>query len=129
MNLNVIKTFCERRDGGLKRLAYDIGMSEQNLHRCIRNNKIQANDLEKIAVLLNKDIRVFFDQRVIVEDSDSAGDKGETAGNASTALQSSGTIPEGMSVATAERIRLLEQLVAEKERLIKLYESIWTEKK
>ena len=45
MNLEAIKKFSEKREGGLKKLAADIGMSEQNLHRCIRNNKIQAVDL------------------------------------------------------------------------------------
>lgn len=37
-------------------------MSVPNLHRCIRENKIQASDLEKISRLLGVDIRVFFDE-------------------------------------------------------------------
>lgn len=51
---------CENREGGLKKLALDIGMSEANLHRCINNNKIQATDLENIASLLNVRVGVFF---------------------------------------------------------------------
>ena len=61
MNLEIIRRLSEKRSGGLKKLATDAGMSEQNLHRCIRNNKIQADDLEKIAILLKVDIRIFFD--------------------------------------------------------------------
>lgn len=61
MNLGLIRTLSEKRTGGMRKLAADIGMSEANLHRCVNNNKIQAADLEKIARLLNIDIRVFFD--------------------------------------------------------------------
>ena len=42
MNLEIVRKLSENRGGGLKKLAADVGMSEQNLHRCIRNNKIQA---------------------------------------------------------------------------------------
>lgn len=64
MNLEIIKKLSENRDGGLKKLASDIGMSEQNLHRCIRNNKIQAEYLEQIAVKLEVDILQFFNDEV-----------------------------------------------------------------
>lgn len=63
MNLELIKKLSEKYNGGLKKLSADIGMSEQNLHRCIRYNKIQASDLENIAMMLNVDIRVFFDSK------------------------------------------------------------------
>ena len=69
MNLMVLRTLSERYEGGLKKLAQDIEMSEANLHRCINNNKIQASDLEKIAIRLNVDIRVFFDSAAIKNDS------------------------------------------------------------
>lgn len=64
MNLEIIRQLSEKRSGGLKKLATDVGMSEQNLHRCIRNNKIQAGDLEEIAKLLGVDICLFFDNEV-----------------------------------------------------------------
>jgi len=35
MNLELIKKLSEKYNGGLKKLSADIGMSEQNLHRCI----------------------------------------------------------------------------------------------
>lgn len=48
----------------MRQLASDIGMSEANLHRCVNNNKIQAADLEQIALKLRVDIRQFFDDEV-----------------------------------------------------------------
>lgn len=69
MNLMVLRTLSERYDGGLKKLAQDIDMSEANLHRCINNNKIQASDLEQIAIKLDVDVRIFFDAAAIKNDS------------------------------------------------------------
>ena len=69
MNLTVLRTLGEKYGGGLKKLAQDIGMSEANLHRCINNNKIQATDIEQIAVRLNIDVRTFFDTTAIKNDS------------------------------------------------------------
>ena len=69
MNLMVLRTLGETYDGGLKKLAQDINMSEANLHRCINNNKIPANDLEKIAINLGVDVRIFFDAAAIKNDS------------------------------------------------------------
>lgn len=62
MNLQLIKTFVEkeRYPGGVKGLAEAVGMTEQNLHRCVRENKIQAQDLEKISIELNISITEFF---------------------------------------------------------------------
>jgi DNA-binding Xre family transcriptional regulator len=62
--MNIIKTkeLAEKRVGGLKKLAKDIGMSEANLHRCINANKIQATDLEKIASIFDIPVGYFFDE-------------------------------------------------------------------
>ncbi|MBQ2979713.1 MAG: helix-turn-helix transcriptional regulator [Bacteroidaceae bacterium] len=64
MKLGLIRNLCEKRAGGMRQLASDIGMSEANLHRCVNNNKIQAADLEQIALRLGVDIRQFFDDEV-----------------------------------------------------------------
>jgi len=66
MDLGLIRSLCEKRAGGMRQLASDIGMSEANLHRCVNNNKIQAADLEQIALKLRVDIRLFFDDEVRV---------------------------------------------------------------
>lgn len=117
MNLEAIKKFSENRVGGLKKLAVDAGMSEQNLHRCIRNNKIQAADLETIALLLNVDIRLFFDENL-----SSHINNVETKGDFSPASLNGDVTVTGCSDAAVlkERIKYLEAIVEEKERLIKV---------
>ncbi len=62
MNLQRIKILAESKHKEFKGLAKAIGMSEGNLHRCVRENKIQAQDLEKIASELNVSILEFFDK-------------------------------------------------------------------
>ena len=74
MNLMVLRTLTEHYDGGLKKLAQDIGMSEANLHRCININKIQASDLEQIAIRLNVDVRTFFEVEALKNDSQEVED-------------------------------------------------------
>lgn len=114
MNLEVIKKFSEKREGGLKKLALDIGMSEQNLHRCIRNNKIQAADLEKIAILLKVDVRIFFDESgaAIADNGAVAVSGGATAHHITTNATNAG------DAILQQKVASLEALLAEKERLI-----------
>lgn len=119
MNLEAIKKFSEKRKGGLKKLATDIGMSEQNLHRCIRNNKIQAADLENIALLLKVDIRIFFDEEILSLPNNLV----ETKGDFSPASMN-GNVTVGTDAVLTERVKALEALLAEKERLIKVYEKM-----
>lgn len=114
MNLEVIKKFSEKREGGLKKLALDIGMSEQNLHRCIRNNKIQAADLEKIAILLKVDVRIFFD-----ESGAAIADNGAVAvAGGATAHHITTNATTASDVMLQQKVDALEALLAEKERLI-----------
>lgn len=68
MYLQRIKTEAERQGKDLKKIASDIGMSEQNLHRCVRLNKIQAEDLKKIADILDVNIDFFFDEKVEIKE-------------------------------------------------------------
>lgn len=77
MNLETIKFYCEKQGVAIKQLANDVGMSEPNLHRCIRLNKIQAQDLENIAILLKVDIREFFDEKAIINDSQTSSKDAE----------------------------------------------------
>ena len=62
MNLKKIKIISENNKITLTSLANRINMSYQNLNRCIRENKMQAQDLEKIASILNVPISYFFDE-------------------------------------------------------------------
>ena len=78
MNLELIKILAELRRVPFKSLAASIGMSEGNLHRCVRENKIQASDLEQIAIKLDVPIGDFFDEAPSVHVE--AHDHGQAAG-------------------------------------------------
>lgn len=126
MDLGLIRNLSEKRSGGMRKLASDIGMSEANLHRCVNNNKIQAADLEKIALLLKVDIRLFFDEEVS-KLSDKSVRSVETNGDFSPASMH-GNVSIGTDAILAERVKYLEELLAEKERLIKVYERMMEKK-
>lgn len=125
MDLEKIRMLSERYNGGLKRLAYDIGMSEANLHRCINKNKIQASDLEKIANCLGVDVVTFFDlsnknvgQKTVTSNDYSVvpvhGDTAETTSNVTTAVL------EERIRSLQEQLKSQRQLLEEKERTIKI---------
>ena len=112
MELQRIKSLCERRRGGLRGLAIAVGMTEQNLHRCIRENKIQAGDLERIAAELAVDIDFFF------RDGDTPKAAPTIAGDNDTTTMVSDAV-------LSERVKLLMQLISEKdERINELKERI-----
>ena len=113
MNLDVLRKLSEGRSGGLKKIATDIGMSEANLHRCINNNKIQASDLEKIALLLNVDIGVFFDYAV-------SGRGNAIANGYSSVAAVNSEVSMTGELSLSQKIKYLEQLLAEKERTIQI---------
>jgi DNA-binding Xre family transcriptional regulator len=121
MNLQLIKNYCESRQGGLKQLAEDCNMSEANLHRCIRLNKIQASDLEKIASLLKVSVSVFFDpptEGVHVEAHGYAQSAGRDINNGPDYAQ---TLQLKERVSHLEqRLRDKDATIAEKERLIQV---------
>ncbi|MBD5314681.1 MAG: hypothetical protein HDS08_00725 [Bacteroides sp.] len=101
MNLQLIKRYGDSYPGGLKRLAADAGMSEANLHRCIRNNKIQAGDLEALSQRLGVEIGIFFAE-------------------ASNAVETQSDSQHGEVSWLHEKIALLEQRIKDKDELIKM---------
>lgn len=114
MDLGQIKILAEKAKIPFKTVAYEIGMSEGNLHRCVRENKIQAADLEKIALLLNVDINLFFDKKLAA-----LSNSVKTIGDYSPASVN-GNVSVSVDAVLAERVKALETLVAEKERLIQV---------
>lgn len=64
MNLGGIKRFSKNRSGGLKKLAADIGMSEQICIDVLGITKYKQMFLEQIALKLKVDILQFFDNEV-----------------------------------------------------------------
>ncbi len=60
MKLIQIKEISKKKGKTIKSIADAIDMSAQNLHKCIRENKIPAVELEKIADFLNVPVALFF---------------------------------------------------------------------
>lgn len=107
MNLQQIKILAEKKKypGGIKGLADAVGMTEQNLHRCVRENKIAAQVLERIASELSVSIIEFFDENIQSVHTEGDFSPASTTGSASVMV--------GDAV-LAERVKSLEALVAEK---------------
>lgn len=112
MNLQIIKLKVEtlRFPGGIKGLAEKVGMTEQNLHRCVRENKIQAQDLESIAKQLNMSVSEFFDEapKAVVH----------TEGDYSPASKNGDVSVIVGDAVLLERVKALEALLAEKDARI-----------
>lgn len=112
MNLQIIKLKVEalRFPGGIKGLAEKVGMTEQNLHRCVRENKIQAQDLERIAKQLNMSVSEFFDEapKAVVH----------TEGDYSPASKNGDVSVIVGDAVLVERVKSLEALLAEKDARI-----------
>lgn len=106
---------AEKRRMPFKTLASSIGMSEGNLHRCVRENKIQASDLEKIAKVLNVSVGYFFEEDTLPSGSV------RTEGDFSPAsLNGNVTNNVGAAAVLKDKIKSLEALLAEKERTIRI---------
>lgn len=111
MDLQRIKIEAEKKGITFKSIAASIDMSEGNLHRCVRENRIAAQDLEKIARLLKVSVGTFFDESAITSVT--------TSGDYSPASDSGDiTLNVGASVLT-ERIKAMEALIKEKDERIK----------
>ena len=116
MNLEIIRNLCEKRDGGIKGLAKKIEMSDTNLFRCIRLNKIQAEVLENIALELGVKVGVFFGE---VELDEKPAIKNNSMRQRVTNGNASMTIGD-TSALMSERVAHLEELLREKERTIRI---------
>lgn len=133
MYLRLIKTAAERKRFTIKELADAVSISENQIHTIVRENKIKAQVLERIAQVLGEPIENFFDESVRrpVADSHAAIASGKDA--KAEANDYRGAKIVGAKDADArisvleEKIELLtrqletqRQLIAEKERTIGL---------
>ena len=69
MNLSNIKKIAESKRITLTSICNEIGMTTANLHKCIRENRIEAGALEKIAQVLEVPINCFYDNTEPVLDA------------------------------------------------------------
>lgn len=127
MNLYIIKSLIEENkfSGGVRGLAEVVGMTEQNLHRCVRENKIQAGDLEKISKVLGVPISIFFNEDRIEEIGKmtiSATDHSQAAGRDLHIATEDALMAERVND-LRDQIAILKSQLADKERIIQLMSS------
>lgn len=67
MKLIRIKQLSQKRNGGLTKVAADIGMNVSNLHRCVNINDMKASDLERVAQIFGVPVSYFFDDETQAE--------------------------------------------------------------
>lgn len=66
-NLQKIKKLSKARSISLKSIAEHVGISEQGLHKMIREETMSAVILEQIACLLKVNVCVFFNRERVCE--------------------------------------------------------------
>lgn len=74
MKLLLIRELSGKRKIPITKLAEQVGMSEQNLHRSIRNNKIDAEILGKIASVLGVSVTIFYEETSQLSDMTNKSD-------------------------------------------------------
>lgn len=69
MKLLLIKELSAEKKIPISKMAEQVGLSEQNIHRSIRNNKIDAEVLGKIAYVLGVSVTIFYEDMSVGPDS------------------------------------------------------------
>lgn len=62
-NLSLIRSIAKERKITLKTLATQVGLTEQGLHKILRDNTTTITTIERIAQVLEVSPIVFFDER------------------------------------------------------------------
>jgi transcriptional regulator with XRE-family HTH domain len=57
-----VKSLAEENNLPIRKLAIQIGMSENNLYKCFNRNSIEVKHLEKIAQVLKVPVAAFFSE-------------------------------------------------------------------
>lgn len=70
MRLLIIKELSVKKKIPISKMAEQVGLTEQNIHRSIRNNKIDAEVLGKIAKVLGVSVTIFYEDIVAETNSD-----------------------------------------------------------
>lgn len=105
-----LKTLISNCGVSQSEIARRLGMSHQSFNQCMIVKDVKSGLLEKVAAVLGVDMSFFYPIK-----SNNAVTSGV---NSVAAIQS--TVSQGDSAVLQERVRLLEKLLDEKERLIKV---------
>ena len=94
----------------LNQIAERLGITAQSLNSCFKGKDVRSNTIERIAEVLGVKMSFFYP----MEGSNAFA----SGNNGVTVIQS--TVSQDDSAVLQERVRLLEKLLDEKERTIKI---------
>ena len=112
MNGRELKERVELLGVSQRKLAEMMGVTPQTIKAILTAKDVRTSTVERIAIVMGKPVSFFFGQE---SESQSAVASGA---NSVAAIQS--TVSQGESAVLQERVRLLEKLLEEKERTIKI---------
>jgi len=131
MWVDKVKVIANKRGYSLKDIASLMDMSETNLYKCFKRGSIETKHLVKLANTLGISTTYFFDEE------SNTGHKAHAAGDRSVAVAGDGNFFSGDSQSKrdtagvnkdSEKVKMLKQLLAEKERLLVEKEKLLEEK-
>ena len=93
-------------------IARQLGMSHQSLNQMLSAADVKTSLLERIAQVLNVPVSFLYGERDEGQNAVASGDSSIAVNNIT------GNIEAGDTSALQERVKLLEQLLAERERII-----------
>lgn len=98
----------------LATIADDLGVTAQSLNSTFHVKDVRSGTIEKIAKVLNKPVSYFYG-----EEAPAAGSATVTGNNSAASVGGDATV-NTTGEELQERIKLLQELLAEKERTIKI---------
>ena len=121
-NLQKIKDIAETKGISIRELAARVGLGENRIHVMCKTNSTKIETLENIARVLGVPVSCFFDNTITVEEYHAHGDRGFVARQINTVDQRATAAPDDCApdAVLAERVKALEALLEEKERLIQI---------
>ncbi len=131
MWVDKVKSIANKRGYSLKDIASLIDMSEANMYKCFKRGSIETKHLVKLADTLGVPATYFF------EEEDKTGQKAHAEGDRSVAVAGDGNFFSGDSQPKkdtagvdedSEKVKMLKQLLTEKDRLLVEKEKLLEEK-
>lgn len=127
-NLQKIKDLSKAKNIPLKTIAEQVGISEQGIHKMIREETMSAVILEQIACILKVNVCVFFNRERVCEHYEQYNATAERAIAAKRIgrVDNRNMLPkarkEGQEDLEAKVMRLQDELLEAKSKIIELLE-------